>query len=211
MTREVDLVSYLPAFMTEYKEIRAALEAENPEFRIVWEAAGRTLQNEFIETADEYGIGRFESMLKISPSTADTMESRRRRIAARWMNALPYTERMLLEKLTVLCGNNNFTLVKKYAQYRLELEVNLELYGQVEELERLLREMIPCNMVVVIRNTIAAQAAGCALTAGGFEFAECFLVTNDSQETVTVEGTAFYGGSFINTVDMVVVGDGYQE
>ena len=211
MTREVDLVSYLPTFMTEYKEIRATLKAEDPEFRIIWESAGRTLHNEFIETADEYGIGRFESMLNIFPSSTDTIESRRRRIAARWMDVLPYTEKMLMEKLVVLCGNNNFILVKKYAHYRLELEVSLELYGQVEELERMLREMIPCNMVVVIRNMIAAQAAGCVLIAGGFEFAECFLVTNDSQETVTVKGTAFYGGSFINTVDMVVVGYGYQE
>lgn len=207
MIREVDLVSYLPPFMTEYKEIRAALKAEDPEFRLAWKAADRTLHNAFIETADKYGVERFENILKIFPSAEDTIESRKKRIATRWMNVLPYTERMLLEKLTVLCGEHNFILIKKYAQYRLELEVDLELYGQVEELERMLGEMIPCNMVVVIHNTIAAEAAGCVSIAGGIEFTECFLITNDSQETVTVEGTAFYGGSFINTVDMVIIDD----
>ena len=55
MIREVDLVSYLPPFMAEFKEIMATLEAENPEFVLVWEAADRVLQNEFIETSDEYG------------------------------------------------------------------------------------------------------------------------------------------------------------
>ena len=55
MTKEVDLVSYLPPYLAEFKEISVALEAENPEFVIVWNAADRVLYNEFIATADEYG------------------------------------------------------------------------------------------------------------------------------------------------------------
>ena len=89
MIREVDLVSYLPPFMAEYREVREALDAENPEFAIAWQAADCTLRNAFIETADEYGIGRFEQMLKIYPSGTDTLESRRRRVAGRWFRALP--------------------------------------------------------------------------------------------------------------------------
>lgn len=205
MIREVDLVSYLPPFMKEYKQIHAALEAENPEFSMIWNAADQTLRNAFIETADEYGIGRFEKMLQVYPSAKDTLVSRRARVQARWFRTLPYTERMFVEKLVTICGTHNFALLKKYLQYRLELEVSLELYGQVEELERMLREMIPCNLTVVIRNTIAAQVEGCVSFAGGLEFAECYLITNDSQETVTVEGRALYGGSFINTVDMIVI------
>ena len=41
MTREVDLVSYLPPFLAEFKEIAVTLEAENPEFVLVWNAAER--------------------------------------------------------------------------------------------------------------------------------------------------------------------------
>ena len=62
MTKTVDLVSYLPPFMADFKEISVTLEAENPEFVLVWNAADRVLQNEFIESADEYGISRFEKM-----------------------------------------------------------------------------------------------------------------------------------------------------
>ena len=51
MIREVDLVSMLPPFLAEYRELRAALEAENPEFVLVWRAADRVLRNEFIATA----------------------------------------------------------------------------------------------------------------------------------------------------------------
>ena len=97
MIREVDLISYLPPFIAEYKQVSRTLEAENPEFRIVWEAANRVLYNEFIATADEYGIGRYEKMLKIYPSKEDTLESRRARVQARWISCIPYTERMLLD------------------------------------------------------------------------------------------------------------------
>lgn len=53
MIREVDLVSYLPPFMQSYKEPVAALEAENPEFSLMWSATDRCLRNRFISTAAE--------------------------------------------------------------------------------------------------------------------------------------------------------------
>ena len=95
MTKTVDLVSYLPPFMADFKEISVTLEAENPEFVLVWNAADRVLQNEFIESADEYGISRFEKILNILPSTEDTLESRRARVQARWFNTIPYTMKSL--------------------------------------------------------------------------------------------------------------------
>ena len=152
MVREVDLVSYLPPFMAEYKEIDAALKAEDPEFVLVWQAADRVLRNEFIETADEYGIARFEAILNILPSSEDTLESRRARVLSRWFSSIPYTERVLIERLTGICGTNNFTLTRDYLNYHLEIEVDLELFGQIEELERLLDEMLPCNITVTARN-----------------------------------------------------------
>ena len=46
--------------MTEFKELTAALDAENPEFILLWAAIDRVFQNMFIETADEYGLSRLE-------------------------------------------------------------------------------------------------------------------------------------------------------
>ena len=80
MIRNVDLVSYLPPIMAEFQEYRVTLEAENPEFVLVWNATDQVLQNEFIATADEYGISRFEQILNILPSKEDTLESRRSRV-----------------------------------------------------------------------------------------------------------------------------------
>lgn len=63
MNRQVDLLSYLPPFLQEFKENRETLNAENPEFILVWNGADRVLKNEFIETADEYGISDRKSVV----------------------------------------------------------------------------------------------------------------------------------------------------
>ena len=98
MIRDVELTMYLPDFMKVYQEPMTALEAENPEFHIVWSAADRVFRNRFIATADEYGISRFEKLLQIYPDSRDDLETRRIRVLNRWFNAIPYTIRTLFIK-----------------------------------------------------------------------------------------------------------------
>lgn len=186
MTREVDLVSYLPSFLAEFKEIVVALEAENSEFVLVWKAADKVLQNEFIATADEYGISKFETVLNILPSTEDTLESRRARVQAQWLNSIPCTLKAFIIKLVALCGKSDFTITKDYLNYRIEISTNLELFGQVEELKRTIESMIPCNIIVISENNIFCNAKGIALIAGGVCFAEQFSITNEIPNSATV-------------------------
>ena len=165
MIREVDFVDYyLPPFMQNYKEPVAALEAEQPEFVIVWKAVDRILYNRFIATADEYGISRYENLLGIYPSDEDTLESRRSRVQSKWFNMIPYTMRVLLQKLTVLCSDTDFTVTKDFSEgYTLTIITDLELYGQVEELENIINSMIPANIVVDSQNNIPCNASGVVL------------------------------------------------
>lgn len=207
MIREVDLVSYLPPFMADFKEVAVTLEAENPEFKIIWDAANQVLYNEFIATADEYGISRFEAILKILPSKEDTLESRRARVQARWFNAIPYTMKALTSKLIALCGDNNFTITKQFDFYRLELETHLELYGQVDELEYIINTMLPCNIVVVSDNKIICDVKGLAAFAGGICITEHFFITNDSRETVVANGAAVHGAGVVNTASVIITND----
>lgn len=152
MIREVDLVSYLPPFMAEYKETNITLTAENPEFILVWEAAEKVLKNEFIETADEYGISKFEKLLSIIPSKEDTIPIRRARVQAGWFIRLPYTWRMLLQKLTEICGT--VTIILKNS-YLIHLKVKVELQWQIDSLVDVVSRMLPCNMRISVRNVLS--------------------------------------------------------
>lgn len=207
MTKTVDLVSYLPPFMADFKEISVTLEAENPEFVLVWKAADRVLQNEFIESADEYGISRFEKILNILPSTEDTLESRRARVQARWFNTISYTLKAFLAKLVALCGDSDFTVTKEYEKYTIRILTNLELFGQVKELEHIIESMMPCNMIVISLNEIPCDAKGFAFIAGGVCSVETFFITNDEQIHRVISGGAAFGGGTVHTAHYFITND----
>lgn len=211
MIREVDLVSYLPPFMQSYKEPVAALEAENPEFSLMWSATDRCLRNRFISTADEYGISRFEKMLKIYPTADDTLESRRSRVQSKWFNTIPYTWKVLLQKLLVLCGDSDFEVTGDFKTgYILYIDTDLELYGQVEELENIINTMIPENLVVVSKNSIPCSIKGAVLFGGGICFINEFIITNDFREVFDVNGSSVFGGGIVQTEMLNITNDSQE-
>ncbi len=187
MNREVDLLSYLPPFLQEFKENRETLEAENPEFVLVWRGVDRVLKNEFIETADEYGIARFESILKITSSANETLEFRRQRVFFRWFNKTPYTFRVFVERLAAICGENSFAVIKDFKEkYRIDITVDLEVPGLVDEVDRLIREMMPCNMVVVSINQMPCKSEGDLFAAGTVCFVEHIEIVDGGIKTDVV-------------------------
>lgn len=211
MIREVDLVSYLPPFMQNYKETVAALDAENPEFLVIWKATDKVLYNHFISTADEYGLSRFEKLLGIFPTSEDTLESRRSRVQSKWFNTIPYTLTVLLQKLTVLCGDTSFVFTNNFKDgYTITLITDLELYGQVEELEYIINTMMPENIDVDSRNNIPCRAEGSALFGGGICYIKTFTITNDFIESYGIKGSTLVGGGTVQT-DMVQVSTDFLE
>jgi len=174
---KIDLKEYLPPFLREYKELRAVMETENPEFETAWKATRRVLDNEFLETADEYGIARFEKLLCIIPSKDDTLESRRARVYSRWFTELPYTLRMFVKKVELMAGGSEFSITKDYEHYRVQVDTGFELFGQVDELERLIELMFPCNITADVRNTIRCKAQFRQSVGGAVSTAEIITVS----------------------------------
>lgn len=171
MIREVELASYLPLFMQKYQEPVEALKAEDPEFRAVWEAADRILYNHFISTADEYGISRFERILDIFPSGEDTLESRRLRVQTKWFTALPYTWRMLIRKMKILCGDSRFRVYMPAGTwYNVMVCVSIEPQTEplLKETERLLESFLPLNLrYQVVGETVRTKNTGIYAGAAG--------------------------------------------
>ncbi len=168
----VNLLEYLPPFLREYREMKAVMNAENPELSALYENADRVLNNEFIATADEYGIERFEKLLGILPSKSDTLESRRARVLSRWFTQLPYTLRAFLAKLYGLSDYGNIEVAVDFDRYRIAIDTDFELYGQTSEIERLVELMFPCNIIADLRNTIRLSAHGEYKHGGAVRFTE---------------------------------------
>ncbi len=154
----IDLLSYLPNFLKEYDELKAALDAENPEFKLIWEQSARALNNSFIDAADEYGIGRFEKLTGILPDRDSGLEARRDAVKVKWLSKLPYAYRMLLKQLEVICGND-FSVTRKFEnEYFLRVVTHLRDFGRTAEVKKLLAEMIPANITADYYNSVTFKA-----------------------------------------------------
>lgn len=157
MKRDANLISYLPPVLQKVREYQAITNAESPEFQQVFDTSEKVLGNLFIHDADEAGIARYEKILGIKPSADDTLQSRIFRVIARWNDRIPYTWNSLLNKLDVLCGEGNYTIILRNDEYTIDLTTHMGIYGGLNELYNLLDKMIPCNLIINAENILFAQ------------------------------------------------------
>lgn len=160
MIREVNLLSFLPEFVQEYREIKHIMNSEQPEIQKLEDETEIIKNNQFILSCDIDGIARFENLLGITPKPDDTLNARKSRVITRWNNSIPYTYKGLKEKLNVMCGEGNYLLIPSFNEYGLEIVVSLPLSGQADELDYMLSYMIPANIVVTSRNNLVRTMTG---------------------------------------------------
>ncbi|MBR2743454.1 MAG: DUF2313 domain-containing protein [Clostridia bacterium] len=98
------IIDYLPYFIRRFDVYEALCSGEQAEFESLWDETDRALSNQFIYTADEYGISRAEAMMGIVPKGTDSLERRRSRVSAMWFNDMPLTMRWLGLWLDKMCG-----------------------------------------------------------------------------------------------------------
>lgn len=140
------LIEYLPPFMREYFEMQKIMEAEQPEFDLAWVQYENAMNDQFILDATEYGVGRWETMLNITPKDTDTLDERKFRILAKLNQELPYTMMKLKESLTTLCGAGNFSINLQAEKYHIEVRLAITNSNNYQEVADLLKKMIPANL-----------------------------------------------------------------
>ena len=150
MANDRFLIDYLPPYMQEYLEIKAIMQAEQPEIDALWSATEQVFANQYILDATEYGVMRWESMLDISPKATDTLDERKFRILTRLNQELPYTLTRLKEMLTVLCGADGFTIDLQANLYHIDIKLAVGNHNNYGEVQRMLNTMIPANMTQYI-------------------------------------------------------------
>ena len=91
MDREINLLNYLPYEIRKYKDYQVITESENPEFQQLFEISQVILDESFIQSASEYGVSKFEHMLKLYPRDGDSLEVRKTKLLIWWNNQVPYT------------------------------------------------------------------------------------------------------------------------
>lgn len=162
--RNVHVERYYPDVLANAKEFKVIASIENPEFTKVWTALWKQFLNTFVYSLDEDGASRWESMLKLHISPADTLSTRRKRILAKINSSLPYTERNLQSMLDGIHGTGNVKTSVEYDKYTVWAEMIAPLLLKSAGIRTFLRAIIPANMGIGISNT---QTVKMSLFAGG--------------------------------------------
>ncbi|WP_317115418.1 putative phage tail protein, partial [Clostridium neonatale] len=109
MSRVISILDYIPPVLADAEEQKQIFKALNPEINMLWAEIERAQNNQFISSSDEYGVARRENMLSIKPKNTETLDDRKFRLLSREIEKLPYTYRVLKNKLKALCGENGYT------------------------------------------------------------------------------------------------------
>ena len=211
MIRSVELLNYLPLFIQEYREIRAIMNAENPEIQTAEDETEIIFNNQFIQTCNLKGIAKFESLMGIVPDPNDTLASRISRVLTRWNDTVPYTFIVLCQKLDTLCGEGNYEIERDINNYTMDITTHLELVGQTDELDYMLDYMLPANIATTIRNEMYLNMTdGTAKLASGITFCNVIELTDNYQENMEIESDSNIAGAVVDTVSIEIT-DNYQE
>ena len=143
----VRLYDYLPLFMKSFQEIRENYKGVQHEIDEIYNKIAWAMNNAYIETADEWGIGKFENLLGILPEEGEDLEVRRARVKIRWNSYIPYTKITLRQKLDAICGAGMYQLVEDYENYYVSVRTQITSPTVLSEVEKMFEQLLPAEMV----------------------------------------------------------------
>lgn len=141
------LQDYLPLILLKTYEFPLLCDTEQPEIDRLRDAADAVLDAQFISTAGETAIARYEKIFGITPMDTDTLDERRFKVLTRINTQLPFSVRRLRQQLATLCGEDGYKLELDGGKYTLTVKVALTAKRNQQAVEELLADIVPANMV----------------------------------------------------------------
>lgn len=143
-----NLKFYLPDYLRDVRELRAIADAGTPVFSRLAAAQRQMLNDQFVSTAGESALRRYEQMLGISRAASDSLDDRRFKVLSKINNQLPYSMRWLRQKLDTLFGTGNYQIVRDVSTHKLAVEADVQFESVIVALYDDLRQSVPANLVL---------------------------------------------------------------
>ncbi len=141
------LQDYLPPILLKTYEFPLLCDTEQPEIDRLHDAADAVLDAQFLSTAGEYAIQRYEKIFGVVPQDTDTLDERRFKVLTRINTQLPFSVRRLRQQLATLSGEDGYKLEVSGGKYTLSVKVALTAKRNQRAVEELLADIVPANMV----------------------------------------------------------------
>lgn len=199
MARKINILEYLPEYLQKYLQLQLICNAENIIFQEGINEISIINDNQFVLTADSQGLKRFEKMLGIVANSAESLENRRTKVLLKWNDKIPYTYTNFLNKLDIICGKKNYITKEHFSDYLLEIITFLYDYGQVEQVEELIKAMMPCNIVVSSQNKMTFDVQGNVDLNGCCSHINVINNSDDHKYSFNINSKAFIKGGYVET------------
>ena len=147
--RTIDIRNYWSKVVRDTAEFQQIANAINPELNKLLECIKRALQDSFINDATEYGVQRWESILKIEPLETDTLDDRKVRILTYLTTQVPYSTRVVKRMIASFVGEDNYDF--QFCNEKDELWLGLTVTNEqvIEEIKNLLSNVLPMHIVPI--------------------------------------------------------------
>ena len=145
-----ELISYLPKFLQEYREIQILMKQEQNQAENLWNSIDKMWENQYIDELDSDGCERWERMLGYKPKDTFTLEERRKLIHSKTLQ-----DRTGLDKvLNGLLGEDGYKA--EVRGNHLIVRIKLGNKNMLLAVKKMLEEVKPAGMVmelIVMYNT----------------------------------------------------------
>lgn len=142
--------SYVPRIYSGFTEMESLIVAEDSILDTAEAEKKNVENNQFVITANEYGIEQYENMLGIIPNlSTETLQFRRDRIINRLSMAPPFTFRFLKKKLDEIIGIGKWKAYIDFSTYTLYVESSANNQIWFEEIIITMSNLKPANIVFI--------------------------------------------------------------
>ncbi|HUM41494.1 MAG TPA: DUF2313 domain-containing protein [Fervidobacterium sp.] len=142
--------SYIPQIYKGFTEMEALIAVEDNILDKAENEKKNLEDNQYVLTANEYGIEQYEDMLDIIPNPAvETLQFRRDRIINRLSMTPPFTFRFLKKKLDEIIGVGKWKAYIDFSTYTLYVESSANNQIWFEEILITMTNLKPANIVFI--------------------------------------------------------------
>lgn len=174
------LIEYIPLFLREVLEYRNISDTETPRLETLKRDIDSVFKNQFIATADNYGLSRFETFIQSFVRDDDTLDMRRKKLLLMMSEHRPYTIKSIELLLNSVFGEKMFKLT--IDNFELTVSYDPSVTSSLNLVEYFLRRVLPANIHYEISEMDALLPTG-GTRSGTHKYYETF--THESLEIYT--------------------------
>ena len=145
------LMDYLPDFYKNILETKWISEVETAEFTKLWKQIEEYLLNNFVLTADEDTISKYEKDLSIMPNKQkEDLDFRKRRIINFYSQKNLLTINWLHKQIAFINEGRAFTITRDEALKNITINLIVDNLNTLKNLNETIERILPLNMLFEI-------------------------------------------------------------